>query len=272
VTDIAVSLTPTTSPFDTIRQVREDGTEYWSARDLMPLLGYQKWERFEGAIDRAITSAKAQGVNVEDSFPGAGKAPKYPGPLMKDYHLSRFASYLVAMNGDPRKEEVAAAQAYFAVRTREAETKPSKQLTGPELMAYALIEAQKTIEAATARAEAAEAQIEADKPATTLGKAITAGDGDLLVRDVARILASHGVNIGEKRLYQWLRDNQWVTKGGGRCGNQPTQRRIEQGLVRPQVRPIYLPGGRLIESVTTLITGKGQEELINGFLHGSYAI
>lgn len=146
------------------------------------------------------------------------------------------------------------------------------KLEGPELMAYALIEAQKTIEAATARAEAAEAQIEADKPATTLGKAITAGDGDLLVRDVARILASHGVNIGEKRLYQRLRDNQWVTKGGGRCGNQPTQRRIEQGLVRPQVRPINLPGGRLIESVTTLITGKGQEDLINGFLNGSYTI
>jgi len=146
------------------------------------------------------------------------------------------------------------------------------KLEGPELMAYALIEAQKTIEAATARAEAAEAQIEADKPATTLGKAITAGDGDLLVRDVARILASHGVNIGEKRLYQWLRDNQWVTKGGGRCGNQPTQRRIEQGLVRPQVRPIHLPGGHLIESVTTLITGKGQEDLINGFLNGSYTI
>lgn len=139
-------------------------------------------------------------------------------------------------------------------------------------MSYALIEAQKTIEASTARAEAAEAQIEADKPHTTLGKAITAGDGDLLVRDIARVLTSHGVNIGEKRLYQWLRDHEWVTKGSGRCGNQPTQRRIEQGLVRPQVRPICLPSDRLIESVTTLITGKGQEDLINGFLNGSYSI
>lgn len=270
-TDIVVP-TPTHTPFDAIRQVTDDGSERWSARDLMPLLGYDQWRRFEGAIDRATTSAKAQGASVEENFAASDKVSGTRGPSQKDYLLSRFACYLVAMNGDPRKEEVANAQAYFAIKTREAETAPSKQLTGPELMAYALIEAQKTIEAATARAEAAEAQIEADKPATTLGKAITAGDGDLLVRDVARILASHGVNIGEKRLYQWLRDNQWVTKGTGRCGNQPTQRRIEQGFVRPQVRPIHLPGGRLIESVTTLITGKGQEDLINGFLNGSYTI
>ena len=71
----------------------------------------------------------------------------------------------------------------------------------------------------------------------------------------------------------------WVTsevlpsiRKTGAYSLQPTQRRIEQGLVRPQVRPIHLPGGRLIESVTTLITGKGQEDLINGFLNGSYTI
>lgn len=146
------------------------------------------------------------------------------------------------------------------------------KLEGAELMAYALIEAQKTIEAATARAEAAEAQIESDKPHTTLGKAITGGDGDLLVQDVARLLASHGINIGRNRLYEWLRENHWVTKGTGRNGNQPTQRRIEQGLVRPRVQAIRTPAGHTIEAVTTLITGKGQEDLINGFLNGSYTI
>lgn len=198
-----------------------------------------------------------------------------PGGRQKMTVVTEAGMYSVVLRSDKPEavqfQEWVTGEVLPSIRKTGAYSLQPK-LEGPELMAYALIEAQKTIEAATARAEAAEAQIEADKPATTLGKAITAGDGDLLVRDVARILASHGVNIGEKRLYQWLRDNQWVTKGTGRCGNQPTQRRIEQGLIRPQVRPIHLPGGRLIESVTTLITGKGQEDLINGFLNGSYTI
>ena len=116
---------PQASPFDAIRQVRSDGTEYWRARELMPLQGYGKWERFTRAIDRAKIAATNTGVDVAAAFvqvtqlPGAGNL----GDQRRyDYELSRFACYLVAMNGDPRKPEVARAQAYFAVRAREAET------------------------------------------------------------------------------------------------------------------------------------------------------
>ncbi|MGC0365066.1 DNA-damage-inducible protein D [Rhodococcus sp. 27YEA15] len=110
------------SPFDSIRQVRPDGPEFWSARDLMPLLGYDKWERFTGSIDRAIATAQNSGQQsgfsrLRENLPG-GTKPR------EDFRLSRFACYLVAMNGDPRKPEVAAAQAYFAIRTREAEATP----------------------------------------------------------------------------------------------------------------------------------------------------
>ena len=154
----------TDSPFDQIKRADERG-EYWSARDLMPLMGYTKWQAFEVPLNRAMKSAEAQGVNVEDVFTGSRKNPeggKTPGgrPLV-DYRLTRFACYLVAMNGDPNKPEVAAAQAYFAVRTREAETTPAKELTGPELMAKALVEAQATLHRAEQRASQAETTVHA---------------------------------------------------------------------------------------------------------------
>ena len=110
--------------FDSIKQTNIYGIEYWSARDLMPLLGYDKWERFDGAIKRAMIACESAGNAVSDHFPGAGKAIKTgKGAVqeLKDYHLSRFACYLIAQNGDPRKAEIAAAQVYFAVSTRKLE-------------------------------------------------------------------------------------------------------------------------------------------------------
>lgn len=90
----------------------------------MPLLGYDKWERFEGVIQRAISACEQTGNVVEDHFPGAGKMVSLgsgAGREVSNYHLSRLACYLVAMNGDPRKSEIAAAQTYFAVSTRKNE-------------------------------------------------------------------------------------------------------------------------------------------------------
>lgn len=110
--------------FDSIRQTNVYGVEYWSARDLMPLLGYDKWERFAGAIKRATTSCKKTGNSIEDHFPGAGKMielGKGGQREVDDYYLSRFACYLIAQNGDPRKPEIAAAQVYFAISTRKNE-------------------------------------------------------------------------------------------------------------------------------------------------------
>ncbi|MCF4006776.1 hypothetical protein L1O03_06230 [Corynebacterium uropygiale] len=128
------------SPFDQAKQTRLDGSEFWSARDLMPMLGYgDKWQNFHGSIERAMIAAEAQNCDVSRLFTGVSK--KTMGRPQKDYELARFAAYLVAMNGDPRKPEIAAAQAYFAVRTREAETAPvfdPTQLTRAEILQIAL--------------------------------------------------------------------------------------------------------------------------------------
>ena len=124
-----------TSPFDSIRQVAEDGTERWSVRQLMPLLGYEQWRRFADSIDRAKMAAANQGMNVEETFCRLRQEVEMGRPR-EDYKLSRYAAYLIAMNGDPRKPEVAAAQSYFAVRTREAEV--ASVLSDEQIVAQAL--------------------------------------------------------------------------------------------------------------------------------------
>lgn len=108
-----------TSPFDAIRREDEQG-EYWRARELMPLLGYgADWRNFNAAIERAQLTARNTGAQVSTLFVAVNE--KSGGRPRADYRLARFACYLTAMNGDPKKIEIARAQEYFAVKTREAE-------------------------------------------------------------------------------------------------------------------------------------------------------
>jgi DNA-damage-inducible protein D len=110
--------------FEQLKQINPHGAEYWSARDLQPLLGYSQWRRFEQAIERAVTSCQQSGNRPDYHFAGAGKmieVGKGGQRDVNDYHLSRFACYLIAQNGDPRKPEIAQAQKYFAVQARRQE-------------------------------------------------------------------------------------------------------------------------------------------------------
>lgn len=105
----------------------EDGkekVEVWFARDLMSQLGYSKWENFQTAIGRAIDSCRTQGIDAEDYFRSVRRTIELGNGAtrdVEDYMLTRYACYLIAQNGDPRKEQIAFAQSYFAVQTRKAE-------------------------------------------------------------------------------------------------------------------------------------------------------
>lgn len=98
--------------------------EVWYARELQTVLGYVRWENFLVAIHRAVDSCESQGVNVEDHFREVTKMVEIGSSSKRgipDFMLTRYACYLIAQNGDPKKEEIAFAQSYFAVQTRKAE-------------------------------------------------------------------------------------------------------------------------------------------------------
>ena len=116
------------STFDLIsKTVKDDDghdVEVWYARELQKALGYSRWENFAEAIGRAMESCKTLGINVDDHFRevtkmvGLGSGSQRP---VQDFMLTRYACYLIAQNGDPKKEEIAFAQSYFAIQTRKAE-------------------------------------------------------------------------------------------------------------------------------------------------------
>lgn len=191
-----------TSPFDQIRRTDEHG-EYWSGRDLMPLLDYQRWEDFKRITERAKQAARNSGHDAASTFAviteDVTTSGNTPNRVRGNYRLTRYAAYLVAMNGDPNKAEVAAAQTYFAVKTREAEIgAPRAALSPREIAELVIREAD--------RADTAEAQAAALEPDATAWRALASAAGDYSVEEAAKILSrDQAITIGKTRLFHFLK-------------------------------------------------------------------
>ncbi|MDD9869251.1 MAG: DNA damage-inducible protein D [Gammaproteobacteria bacterium] len=113
-----------TNDFESHAKQTENGVEFWLARDLQRLLGYEQWRNFNTVIDKARIACETAKHNASNHFAGVGKTiamPKGAEKVIDDFMLTRYACYLIAQNGDPRKEEIAFAQTYFAVQTRKLE-------------------------------------------------------------------------------------------------------------------------------------------------------
>ena len=110
--------------FEDIKHIEEDGTEFWYARELMPVLQYSNWQNFERIIDKSKISCENSDISVFEHFIDVNKTIKMPKGAentVTDYKLTRYACYLIAQNGDSRKKVIALAQTYFAVQTRKQE-------------------------------------------------------------------------------------------------------------------------------------------------------
>lgn len=234
------------SPFDSIRREDEQG-EHWSARDLMPLLGYSNWREFKDAIDRAKITATNTGAEVTSLF---GDAPKKltAGRPAEDFRLARYAAYLVAMNGDPRKPEIAAAQTYFAVKTREAETArpaalalPDLSSTSPEVLALvsqlgeAAALASKAALEARGRVLELEARRAEEAPLVAQAEAHRAGFRSITRQEFAREVIQwahreHDVKVLHRQVFVFLAHLGLFIKGERSDQGQATTEAVRRGL------------------------------------------
>lgn len=138
-------------------------------------------------------------------------------------------------------------------------------LSDEELMAKALLVANNKIKERDAIIEKQQAKIEADKPKTIFADAVSTSHTSILVGDLAKLICQNGVQIGQKRLFDWLRDNGYLIKCGS-SRNMPMQRYVEQGLFEVKESTVQNPDGSVRITKTTKVTGKGQIYFVNKFM------
>jgi anti-repressor protein len=234
--------------FGNIRTVTIDNEPWFVGKDVATSLGY---ERATKAIQDHVDSEDKDEIPIQDSI---GRMQKTPIISESGLYALIFGSKLESAK---RFKHWVTSEVLPSIRKTGGYD--MKQPQGKELLALAVLEAQKTIKEQTA-------QIEEMKPHAILGQAITTANTSILVGDLAKILRQNGVDIGAQRLFGWMRENGYLIKRKGSDWNLPTQKSMDMGLFEIK-ESVHIDGNGCNKiSRTPKVTGKGQQYFINKFL------
>lgn len=245
--------------FGDVRTVEIDGKPYFVGADVAKALGYKDTvnalkQHCRGVVKHHLTDSL--GRNQEASFIPEGDLYRL---IMKSKLPSaeKFETWVM--------DEILP-----SIRKNGGYILGQETLSDEELMAKAILVAQKTIEHKNQIIEQQKAKIEADRPKTIFADAVSTSHTSILIGDLAKLICQNGVQTGQKRLFQWMRENGYLMKSGASY-NMPMQRYIEQGLFEVKESSVQNPDGSVRVTRTTKVTGKGQLYFINKFLGNEIA-
>ena len=234
--------------FGEVRTVTIDNEPWFVGKDVATILGY---ERATKAIQDHVNEEDKDEIPIQDSI---GRMQKTPIINESGLYALIFGSKLESAK---RFKHWVTSEVLPAIRKTGRYQMQAPQ--GKELLALAVLEAQKTIEEQTA-------QIERMKPKEIFADAVATSHTSILIGDLAKLLKQNGVATGQKRLFIWLRENGYLIKRKGTDWNMPTQKSMEMGLFEVKESTVNNPDGSVRINKTTKVTGKGQQYFINKFL------
>lgn len=244
--------------FGDIRTVEIDGKSYFVGSDIAKALGY--------AIPHKAVQTHCKGVLKWNIPTSSGNQDVLVIPEGDIYRLIIRSK----LSSAERFERWVFDEVLPAIRHNGGYIMGQENLSDSELMAKAILVAQKTIEHKNQIIEQQKAKIEADRPKTIFADAVSTSHTSILIGDLAKLICQNGVQTGQKRLFQWMRENGYLMKSGASY-NMPMQRYIEQGLFEVKESSVQNPDGSVRVTRTTKVTGKGQLYFINKFLGNEIA-
>ena len=241
--------------FGEIRTVIIENEPWFVGKDVAVILGYAD-------PNKAIAMHVDEDDKLNDK--SASSLGQRGGWLIKESGL-----YSLILSSKPasakRFKKWVTSEVLPSIRKNGGYIAGQEYLSDDELMAKAVLVAQKKIEERDKVIEEQRLKIEADKPKTIFADAVSVSNTSILIGDLAKLICQNGVQTGQKRLFEWMRENGYLIKSGS-SRNMPTQKAADMGLFEVKETTITNPDGSVRVTRTTKVTGKGQQYFINKFL------